>query len=222
MRYGMVIDLKRCFGCYGCQIICKVENGTPPGIFWSRVLYTELGKYPAVRRMPLPLLCMHCGAPACVNVCPTGASSRRPDGVVTVDTVKCIGCLNCVIACPYGARRLYLKEREYFPGQGLTPYERVAYKKHSSGVVGKCDFCLSRIERGLQPACVDSCMTKARYFGDLDDPDSEISKLIRNRGGYQLFPMRGRFEPFPGSVAALGLALGTKPDADPSVYYLPP
>ncbi len=199
MRYGMVIDLKRCIGCRGCQIFCKAENATPPGILWSRVLFYESGHYPTVRKTPLPLLCMHCRTPVCVEVCPTKASVRRPDGIVTIDQKKCMGCETCVIACPYGARSFYSQEREYFPGQGLTPYEKAGYQRHHTGVVEKCDFCLPRIEKGLEPACVANCMAKARYFGDLDDPYSEVSQLIKNRGGVQIHS-----------------ELGT----DPSVYYL--
>ena len=212
MRYGMVIDLKKCIGCYGCQIFCKAENATPPGILWSRVLFYESGNYPEVKKMPLPVLCMHCEAPACVDVCPTGASVKRQDGIVTIDSTKCIGCGNCLIVCPYGARQLYLKEEEYFPGQGLTPYEKAGYQKHTIGAVEKCDFCLPRIEKGLEPACVQNCMANARYFGDLDDPDSEVSQLITNRRAYQVYP-----DTYPG-----GPVLGAKPEIDPSVYYLAP
>jgi len=199
MRYGMVIDLKRCIGCYGCQIICKSENATPPGILWSRLLFYESGSYPNVRKIHLPLLCMHCKDPACVDTCPTGATAKRQDGIVTIDNTKCMGCKSCVIACPYRARSFHGEESEYFPGQGLTPYERVGYRKHPTGLVEKCDFCLSRIQEGLEPACVTGCMAKARYFGDLDDPDSEVSKLIRDYCGFQIYP-----------------ELGT----DPSVYYI--
>jgi Fe-S-cluster-containing dehydrogenase component len=201
MRYGMVIDLKRCIGCYGCQIVCKSENATPPGILWSRVLFYESGHYPNVKKTHIPLLCMHCAEPPCEKVCPTGATVKRSDGIVTVDSTKCMGCMSCVVACPYRARSFYSKEKEYFLGQGLTPYEKVGYQLHHTGVVEKCDFCLSRIEKGLEPACVAACLAKARYFGDLDDPNSEVSQLIRNKRGLQLYP-----------------ELGT----DPSVYYLPP
>ena len=104
------------------------------------------------------------------------------------------------MACPYEARYFHAKQREYFPGQGLTAYEELGYENHPTGVVEKCDFCLARVERGLMPSCVASCMAGARYFGDLEDPGSEVATLIRNRGGYQLEPQ-----------------LGT----DPSVFYLP-
>ncbi len=201
MRLGMVIDLKKCIGCYGCQIFCKAENATPPGILWSRVLFYESGRYPNVKKVRLPLLCMHCKEPACVDVCPTGASAKRQDGVVIIDSSKCLGCKSCIMACPYGARNYYGEEKEYFPGQNLTPYESFGYQRHHTGVVEKCDFCSSRLLKGLEPACVASCMAKARYFGDLDDPDSQLSQLIRNYNGFQIHP-----------------ELGT----DPSVYYLPP
>ncbi|MBI2954525.1 MAG: 4Fe-4S dicluster domain-containing protein [Chloroflexi bacterium] len=200
MRYGMVIDLKRCIGCYGCQAVCKVENATPPGVFWARVMKREFGKYPNVRRVNLPLLCMHCREPECVKACPSGATVQREDGIVYVDETKCVGCRYCLMACPYGSRFFHAKERYYFEGYGATPFEEWGYRRHPTGVVSKCDFCRHRVDQGLEPACVANCMTKARHFGDLDDPQSEVSRLIRDRGGSQLYP-----------------ELGT----DPSVYYLP-
>ncbi len=207
MRYGMVIDLKKCIGCYGCQVFCKTENATPPGVLWSRVLFYELGRYPKVKRMPLPVLCMHCETAACVDVCITGASIKGKNGIVTVNSEKCAGCLNCVVACPYGARFLSAGGSEYFPGQGLTPYERAGYQKHRKGTVEKCDFCMSRVEKGLEPACVKNCMAKARIFGDLDDPKSEVFRLITGRA----------FHAYP--VAAPG-ATAMKPEMACSVYYL--
>lgn len=201
MRYGMVIDLKRCIGCYGCQIVCKAENATPPGVLWARVMKREFGKFPNTRRVSLPLLCMHCQDPACQKVCPTGATTQQENGIVTVDEEKCVGCRYCMMACPYQARYFLAKEREYFPGQGLTPFEEVGYKRHKIGAVSKCDLCQHRLEQGQEPACSANCMAKARTFGDLDDPYSEASRLVRDRGGFQLHP-----------------ELGTSP----SVYYLPP
>ena len=201
MRYGMVIDLKRCIGCYGCQIACKAEHATPPGVLYAKVVKREIGKYPNARRISLPLLCMHCAHPPCVEVCPTGASIQRADGIVEVDSAKCVGCRYCMMACPYGARYFHAEEREYFPGLGLTPYEQCGYKNHPTGVVEKCNFCRERLGNGTLPACVSNCPAKARIFGDLDDPSSEVSRLIRDRAGFQLNP-----------------ELGT----DPSVYYLAP
>jgi len=200
MRLGMVIDLKRCIGCYGCQVACKAENGTRPGTLWARVFRQESGTFPQVRRLALPLLCMHCRNAPCVEVCPTGASQKRPDGIVFIDPDQCVGCRYCMMVCPYGARYYQARSRTYFPGDGLTPFEETKYQAHPTGVVEKCDFCRHRLEQGLEPACVANCMTKARVFGDLDDPASEVSRLIRQEGGVQLNP-----------------ELGT----DPSVYYLP-
>jgi Fe-S-cluster-containing dehydrogenase component len=211
MRYGMVIDLKRCIGCYGCQAVCKVHNATPPGVFWSRVLSYETGKYPAVRKNVLPVLCMHCGSPSCVDVCPTAATVKREDGIVVINPAKCLGCGNCVIACPYGARQLNVRSAEYFPGQGLTPYEEFWHGKHSEGAVGKCDFCLSNIEQGRGPACVEVCMSGARFFGDLDDPESEVSQLIRKRRGRKISPAS-----CPGAMQP-----DEDGDMDASVFYLP-
>lgn len=205
-RYGMVIDLKRCVGCYGCQISCKAEHFTPPGITWAVVLKAEEGKYPSVRRLSLPLLCMHCEEPACEKVCPSGATVKEADGTVTVDKETCIGCRYCMVACPYGARYFNDRELNYY-GSYQTPYEEMGAAppdgqecEHRTGRVEKCEFCSQRRERGLEPACVANCMTKARYFGDLEDPYSEVSRLIREKGGFQLNP-----------------ELGT----EPSVYYLP-
>ncbi len=212
MRYGMVIDLKRCIGCYGCQIFCKAENATPPGVQWSRVLLYESGNYPHIKMISLPVLCMHCKAPACVDVCPTGASTRRPDGIVTINRTKCTGCGNCLLACPYGARQLCLKDEKYFPDQGPALYEPDGYRQGQAGVAGKCNFCIPRIKKGLEPACVQNCMVKARYFGDLDDPDSRVSKLIRERAGFQLCP----------GACARSAVRETEAQMDPSVYYLVP
>lgn len=184
-KYGMVIDLKECIGCQACTVACKVEHGTPPGIFWNRVTEVEEGEFPAVRKYYLPRLCMQCENPSCVEVCPTGASYRREDGLVLIDHDKCIGCKYCIVACPYGARYFNEGNRGYFPGE-LTPYEKHMYQYHKKGVVEKCDFCAERLVVGKQPACVSTCIAKARYFGDLDDPESDVSKLIRQKHGFQL------------------------------------
>ncbi len=196
-RYGMVIDLLRCIGCQACTVACKAENSSKPGIFWNRVLDEEFGEYPAVRRMFLPRPCMHCKDAPCVEVCPTGASYRREDGIVLVDYNKCVGCKYCIEACPYGARYFNKGKAGYY-GSVLTPGEKLGYEEHELGVVEKCTFCVHRIERGLAlglkpgvdhaatPACVNVCVASARYFGDLDDPNSQVSQLIRSRHGIPL------------------------------------
>src|SRR5512140_1114459 len=103
-RYGMVIDLGRCVGCGACAMACKAENFTPPGVWWTKVILGESGKFPAARRTMFPSICMHCDNAPCVQVCPTGASYKRSDGIVAVNYDQCMGCRYCEAACPYGAR----------------------------------------------------------------------------------------------------------------------
>jgi Fe-S-cluster-containing dehydrogenase component len=212
VRYGMVIDLLRCIGCFGCQLACKAENATPKGILWARVEEKEIGKFPSVRKIYLPLLCMHCREPECEKVCPTKATTKREDGIVDIDDTKCIGCRYCMTACPYGSRYFMDGIKSYFDN-AITPYEDFGYKKWQKGVTVKCNMCKDRIENGIKrglnpgidraatPACVINCMSKARYFGDLDDPTSEVSRLIATGQAFQLLP-----------------EIGT----DPQVYYLAP
>lgn len=187
-RLGMVFDLTRCIGCNACTIACKAHNGTPPGIFWARVLEKEVGKYPTAKRIFLPVACNHCKEPPCVDACPTGATKKREDGIVTVEQDKCIGCRACMVVCPYEARYYLKKVTPYFPG-GFTPFEEWVYKSkpwHQEGTVQKCTLCIDRVEEGKQPACVEVCLTNARYFGDFDDPSSEVSKLLVQGRGFQL------------------------------------
>ncbi len=205
-RYGMVIDLKRCYGCYSCVMACKQANCTPPGVFWSRVLRGEMGEYPNSVRQALPVLCMQCEEPDCMKVCPTGATYQTEDKIVRVDKDKCIGCKYCMMACPYGARYTVPEYKSYFPeGLPISDYEKhcmqVWEEKRGCGVATKCDFCIDRRAEGREPACVQSCPAKARVFGDLDDPESEISYLIKTKRGFVLRPEVG---------------------TEPKVYYLPP
>ena len=206
-RYGMVIDLKRCYGCYACSMACKTANHTPPGVFWARVLMGEVGKYPNAVRQALPVLCMQCEEPSCMEVCPTGATQQTDEGIVIVEQDKCMGCKYCIMACPYGARQTVDSWNTYFPdAEGdLDPYEAYAKQrweeKNGYGMATKCDYCTDRVNEGRNPACVESCPAKARHFGDLEDPESEIAILIRRERGFQLNPEFG---------------------TDPSCYYLPP
>jgi len=213
MRWGMVIDLKKCVGCYACTVACKEEHFLPPGIFWNRVLMTHKGQYPAVKKEILPILCNHCKEAPCVEVCPTGASHRREDGIVLVDSDICVGCTACVIACPYQHRSYFKAYTPYFKGEGYTPPEDLGRRLYplEEGTAVKCTFCVERIEEGKKkglkpgidpaatPACVNTCPATARFFGDLDDPDSEVSRLILEKRGAPLAP---EFE------------------TEPSVYYL--
>jgi len=197
MRWGMLINLVRCAGCYGCVVKCKQEHFLPPGIMWGRLLVSEgEGKYPTVKKNTYPVLCNHCAEPSCVKVCPTGATEQREDGIVWIDPDKCLGCRYCLIACPYQVRSyIFSDEKEYFPGQGLTEYEKKGKElyPHQVGTVTKCNFCIERVDEGIKkglspgadreatPACVNSCPSHARVFGDLDDPSSEISISIREK-----------------------------------------
>lgn len=191
MRLGLVIDLDTCVGCNACAVACKQWNtsGTtgpltdynpygeePSGVWFNRIRHFEVGDYPDNKTVHFPMSCMHCEDADCVTVCPTGASYKRPeDGVVLVDQDKCMGCNYCAWACPYGAREL---DRE-------------------DGVMKKCTLCIDRIydenlpQSERQPACVLTCPTHARFFGDFDDPDSEVSRLSRERSGTKLMPEAG-------------------------------
>jgi Fe-S-cluster-containing dehydrogenase component len=199
VRYGMVIDLKRCAGCNSCTVACRAEKGTPPGILYHRVEKYEAGKYPAARMQFRPIPCMHCEEPACLEVCPTGATYKRDDGIVLVDQKKCMGCRYCVLACPYGARHYLRRVDNYYGTAARTPYEMLKQKDLDKGTAVKCDFCVTRLEGGRLPACVETCPAQARHFGDLDDPRSEVSELIAVSRG-----------------TVLREELGTKP----SVYYI--
>lgn len=169
-RYGMVIDLRRCFGCHACTVACKAEQEDVPLGYWkSWVIQTERNSYPHVRRLMLPVLCNHCQDPPCVPVCPTGATYQRPDGTVVVEEQHCIGCKYCILACPYNVRYLH-------------PQARVAKK---------CDFCIHRVEQGLLPACVNTCNARARIFGDLNDPTSWVSRVLAQNPVQVLQPERG-------------------------------
>lgn len=213
-RWGMVINLQKCVGCYSCVISCKQEHHLPPEVFWNRILISETGKYPTVMKQIYPVLCCHCKEPACVKACPTGATSQREDGIVMVNYDKCVGCRYCLIACPYQQRTYYGDgNREYFPGQGLTELEKIGKELFplQPGTVVKCNFCLERIDEGIRqglkpgvdreatPACVIACPAKARYFGNLEDPQSEICQLIKEKRAFQLHPEFG---------------------TDPSVFYI--
>ncbi|MGE4271262.1 MAG: 4Fe-4S dicluster domain-containing protein [Desulfitobacterium sp.] len=176
-HYGMVIDLRRCVGCHACTVVCKMENSLPEGYYRSWVVEADKGAYPNVTRVKLPRLCNQCQKAACETVCPTKATHRDEGGVVVVDPKKCIGCRYCISACPYDARYLDPKK----------------------GIADKCDFCLDRAKAGLMPACVSTCVSHARYFGDLNDPNSEVNSLL-NENSYQV----------------LRTELGTKP----SVFYI--
>ena len=190
-RLGLVIDLDTCVGCHACAVNCKAWNtggypaplsdrdaygATPVGAWLNRIHGFEAGEGAAGRTVYFPKSCLHCENAACVTVCPTGASyKRQEDGIVLVEEALCMGCGLCAWACPYGVRELD-------PGEG---------------VMKKCTLCIDRIyNENLEPvdrvpACVAACPASARHFGDLADPDSDVSRLVAARGGYDLMPEAG-------------------------------
>ncbi|MCL5986882.1 MAG: 4Fe-4S dicluster domain-containing protein [Actinobacteria bacterium] len=219
-HWVMVIDQLKCVGCSACTIACVSENKLPPGIVYRPVTDEEIGTYPNVTRRFTPLPCFHCDEPPCVPVCPVGATWKQADGIVVIDYKICIGCRYCVTACPYGARSfdfgLYYTDgtpsspasvegREtaivYEKADNFEYQKRWTRKKNSSpiGNVRKCQFCIHRLEAGMLPACVTTCIGRATYFGDINDTKSLVSKLAS----------------LPNAVR-LKEELGT----EPRVYYL--
>ena len=189
-RMGMVIDLKRCIGCNACTLACKQENGTPAGIHYARVVTREVGTYPKTKRTFLPLLCNHCADAPCARACPTGATNIRADGIVMVDREKCIGCRACAVACPYMNRHFIEQgflEKGYVDG-APNPYEEVKFTAFEEGTMTKCTLCAHRVDQGLEPACVITCPTEARIFGNLEDGDGKLQTLIRVRNGWTMLP----------------------------------
>lgn len=195
-RYGMAIDLSRCIGCNTCAVACKVSNNLPKDVWWN-VVHTEgrdfadtsKGTYGGEMQLSwLPVNCMHCENAVCEEVCPTGATVKRDDGIVTVDEETCIGCKSCMEACPYDVRRLIENEPEYYLE---LPIGDPAAKSHKGGTVEKCDFCAGRIDRGEKPAYMELCPGRARYWGDLDDPESEVSQFLSGRNATVLLEEEG-------------------------------
>ena len=156
-RFGMLVDMRKCIGCQACTVSCSVENQPPIGQFRTSVLQYEVDQGDAAPAMvSLPRLCNHCDEPPCVPVCPVQATFQRTDGIVLVDNERCVGCGYCVQACPYDAR----------------------FINHETQTADKCTFCEHRLEAGLLPACVESCVGGARVIGDLNDAHSEINQRI--------------------------------------------
>ncbi|MFN8758369.1 MAG: 4Fe-4S dicluster domain-containing protein [Tagaea sp.] len=223
-QLGLVIDLDTCVGCHACAVNCKEWNtgghsaplpdrdpygADPTGVWFNRIHTFEAGEDAASRTVHFPKSCLHCAEPLCVEVCPTGASYKRvEDGIVLVNADTCIGCKLCSWACPYGAREF----------------------DDDDGVMKKCTLCVDKIynetlpEADRVPACVSTCPASARHFGDLGDPDSAVSKLVADRGGYELMPELGykptnRYLPPRESKAKAGCtgapaALETRIDPD--------
>jgi tetrathionate reductase subunit B len=156
-HWGMVVDLRKCIGCQACTVACIMENDVPQDAFRTHVSVYELvkdGQDPAM--VMLPRLCNHCDDPPCLPVCPVEATFKIDSGEVLVDASKCVGCGYCVQACPYDAR----------------------FINHETQVADKCTFCFHRTQAGLLPACVETCVGGARNFGNLNDPESEVSQML--------------------------------------------
>lgn len=193
-QWAMVIDLQKCIGCDTCTVSCKAENRTPPGISYNVVIAMELGEFPNTRRAYLPRPCMQCDSPPCAGVCPVGATYKGESGVVIIDHDRCIGCRYCIAACPYGARSFdfgegYDEMIDYAEVQAPEyGVERGPRRKGEApiGTVRKCTFCLHRINRGEEPACVETCIGDARYFGDLNDPNSVVARLAASPRAFRL------------------------------------
>jgi len=224
-KYAMVIDLQRCVGCGACSVACRNENNVSEGIFWSDKITETYGTFPNVRYHYIPTLCNHCEDAPCVTGCPTRAMHKLDNCITMHDPKKCIGCRYCMFNCPYGviafnweSPHKFLRDGEaVIKGGTASPREQLdkvggngipyynperadtLYGTRPKGVVEKCTFCDHRVKRGKLPYCVNACPADARIFGDLDDPNSEVSHLL---GKYRPFRLKER--------------LGTKP----KVYYI--
>ncbi len=195
-RYAMAVDVRRCQGCQTCAVSCKMNNNLPKDVWRNRIhtdggeyMDTARGDYPqTVFKQWVPVACQHCATPACATVCPVDATSIREDGIVVVDNEVCIGCGACVKACPYGARMVNEDELEYYTDHALGDYNAPA---HISNTVEKCDFCVHRLDTGEAPACMQHCPGNARYWGDIDDPESDISKFLAANSAVGLLEEEG-------------------------------
>ena len=216
-RWAMVVDLRKCTGCRACAIACKSEYGVALGRFNTVVKNVEFGKFPDTEKHFFPRLCNNCAGqedkdvPPCVESCPqakagkreklgndryrTGATYKRPDGMILLDSSLCIGCYNFIGACPYGVRSID-------PFAKLTSANRV-----NDYGVGKCTFCAHRVDKGIVPACVNTCEGRARVFGDLNDPDSAVAKLDKE---FNLTGNKKKTTLLPGEKT------------DPHVFYIDP
>lgn len=193
-RWGMVIDLGKCIGCQACTVSCIYENAVPENSFRTIVSTYEVREGDGAAMVMLPRLCNHCADAPCIPVCPVGATWQRDDGIVVVDGDRCVGCSYCVQACPYDARFINAETEK----------------------ADKCTFCAHRVDAGLLPACVESCVGGARIFGDLADPNSTVSKLLAANEAKVLKPEMGT-QP---KVFYLGLddRFQGKVDAEPTLW----
>ena len=195
-RLGMVVDQDKCIGCWTCAVACKQQQNVGIGLYWLRVLTVggdamdvPAGTFPALTMAYQSTNCFHCDNPPCVKACPTQATFKMDNGIVNVDYDRCIGCRYCMVACPYDNRVFNWRAPVQEPPADVAVVGETPARP--KGVVEKCTFCVQRTAEGLLPRCVVACPTGARVFGDLDDPDSEVSVQLRERPSYVVFPERG-------------------------------
>lgn len=185
-RWAMVIDLDKCTGCQACTVACRMENNVPfagkeqadadRAILWNDVFTVVEGEYPNVKATTIPRPCFHCENPPCVKVCPVGATYvDEENGLVLQRYERCIGCRYCAVACPYGIRYFNWYQPEW--PEITETYQNPDVPLRPKGVVEKCIYCVHRLP---VPACVQACSSGARYFGDLKDPESEVTQLAHS------------------------------------------
>jgi Fe-S-cluster-containing dehydrogenase component len=169
-RYAMAVDTRTCVGCAACVIACKTENNVPRGYARDWITTATTGAFPSLQMTIRSERCNHCANAPCVSACPTGASYYGPGDIVLVNRTRCTGCKACIASCPYGAR----------------------FVDPASGTVDKCTFCVHRIQNGVPTtACQAVCPTGSIYFGDVNDPESEIAQVLRTRPSETLLPEAG-------------------------------
>jgi len=203
VEFAYALNLSACNGSRRCVEACARENNLPddPEIRYIRVFEMEAGslefedstpnygsdeKVPAKGKFYLPVQCHQCDNPPCVSACPVGATWKEPDGIVVIDYNWCIGCRFCVVACPYFARRFNWSEPSVAPERINPDQGYLSNRPRPKGVVEKCTFCLHRTRKGRMPACLEACPTGARKFGNMNDPNSEVRKIIETKRVYVL------------------------------------
>ncbi len=212
MKYGMVIDLRRCIGCDGCNIGCKNENNVPTGFFWAHHILEQEGEFPNYHYRYIPTLCNHCSNAPCIAACPVEPKAifKLPNGITMNSQERCIGCRACEHACPYDVISYNPQGEDVHPDWQRDEARELVEKVGGNTVpwynpdpgntwaairephkVEKCSFCHHRVEVGEQPWCVEVCPATARFFGDLDDPNSEVSTLLAENEHFVLQPEAG-------------------------------